>query len=394
MDDLINPFKKYGLRRVINAATSLTNLGGSIPDSYVIKEMIEASKCFVDIVELQKMAGEYIAEITGAESGLPVAGAVCGLMLGAAACIMKGTELENYDPIKHKGGWSHLSTKLPVRTEGLKTEFIVQKTNRNVYDYSVELAGGKFVETGSKEWELDSAYNKKTTACYYYTARNLKGSLPLEKVIKIAHKNNLPVLIDAAAELPPKRKLRYYISQGADLVVYSGGKHIAGPNNSGILAGRSDLIKLAHLQSYPFNGVGRAAKMSRETIIGLIAAIKIYLEHDEKKVFQEWMNKAEWMSNKIKEIPGIKTGIVFQRVVEDGEPMTPLCYLKIDENIAGISGKTLSTKLREDEPSIASLYEPFFLTDEVKGLLLLNPQYLLENEEYYIVEKIKKLLKH
>ena len=294
MGDLYNPFKKYGIRRVINAATSATNLGGSIPDPKVIMEMNEASKCYVNIVELQEWAGKYIAEVTGAEAGLPVASAVCGLMLGSAACIMKGTELENYDPIKGAGDWGKIAMKLPIRSEGLRTEFIVQKANRNSYDYSVELAGGRFIETGSKEWELDSAYDPNRTAGYYYTARNLKGSLPLEKVIKIAHENGAPVLLDAAAELPPKRKLKYYIAKGVDLVAYSGGKHIAGPNNSGILAGRRDLVKLAHLQSYPFNGVGRAAKMSRETIIGLVAAIKLYLEHDEKAAFDGWMKTAEW----------------------------------------------------------------------------------------------------
>jgi len=392
MNELYNPFKKYGIRRVINAATSATTLGGSIPDPKVIIEMNEASKCYVNIVELQAWAGKYIAEVTGAEAGLPVASAVCGLMLGAAACIMKGTELEQYDPINDTRGWSHLAMKLPVRTQGLKTEFIVQKTNRNSYDYSVELAGGTFVETGSNEWELASAYDSKRTAGYYYTARNLKGSLPLEKVIQIAHRNGVPALIDAAAELPPKRKLKYYIAKGVDLVSYSGGKHIAGPNNSGLLAGRSDLIKLAHLQSYPFNGVGRASKMSRESIVGLVAALKLYVEHDEKAVFDGWMKKAEWICENLKNISGVEVGITYQRVVEDGEPMTPLCYLKIDESVTGISGKNLSNMLKEGEPCIATLYEPFFLTEDVKGLLLINPEYLLDNEESYIIEKIKKIL--
>jgi uncharacterized pyridoxal phosphate-dependent enzyme len=388
---LDNPFKRYGVKRVINAATSITTLGGSIPDQKIFKAMAEAGKVFASIPELQVWAGKEIAKATGAEAGLPVASAVCGLQLSAAACMMKGTELEKYEPLDMRG-WSHITMRLPLNTEGLRTEFIVQRTNRNSYDYSVELAGGRFREVEPTEKALIDAYDPEKTAAFYYTARNLKGSLPLEKVIKIAKIHKVPVIVDAAAEIPPKRKLRTYMEKGADLVSYSGGKHLAGPNNSGLLAGRADLIKLAHLQSYPFNGVGRASKMSRETIVGLVEALWIYLDHDEEEAFDGWVKWAEYFRDELSRFSGVSAKIVYQRVVEDGEPMAPFCAISLDESVTGVSGKELVSRLKKGEPVVYVIYEPEFLLGPCPGKITLNPQYMLEGEHPLVVEKIKRIL--
>jgi uncharacterized pyridoxal phosphate-dependent enzyme len=388
---LDNPFKRYGVKRVINAATSITTLGGSIPDQKIFKAMAEAGKVFASIPELQVWAGKEIAKATGAEAGLPVASAVCGLQLSAAACMMRGTELEKYEPLDMRG-WSHITMRLPLHTGGLRTEFIVQRTNRNSYDYSVELAGGRFREVESTEEALIDAYDPEKTAAFYYTARNLKGSLSLEKVIKIAKIHKVPVIVDAAAEIPPKRKLRTYMDKGADLVSYSGGKHLAGPNNSGLLAGRADLIKLAHLQSYPFNGVGRASKMSRETIVGLVEALWIYLDHDEEEAFDGWVRWAEYFRDELSRFSGVSAEIVYQRVVEDGEPMAPFCAISLDESVTGVSGKELVSRLKKGEPVVYVIYEPEFLLGPCPGKITLNPQYMLEGEHPLVVEKIKRIL--
>jgi len=388
---LDNPFKRYGVKRVINAATSITTLGGSIPNQKIFKAMAEAGKVFASIPELQVWAGKEIAKATGAEAGLPVASAVCGLQLSAAACMMRGTELEKYEPLDMRG-WSHITMRLPLHTEGLRTEFIVQRTNRNSYDYSVELAGGRFREVEPTEEALIDAYDPEKTAAFYYTARNLKGSLPLEKVIQIAKIHKVPVIVDAAAEIPPKRKLRTYMDKGADLVSYSGGKHLAGPNNSGLLAGRADLIKLAHLQSYPFNGVGRASKMSRETIVGLVEALWIYLDHDEEEAFDGWVRWAEYFRDELSRFSGVSAEIVYQRVVEDGEPMAPFCAISLDESVTGVSGKELVSRLKKGEPVVYVIYEPEFLLGPCPGKITLNPQYMLEGEHRLVVEKIKRIL--
>ena len=387
-----DPYKKIGIRRVINAASCLTRLGGSIADPQVYKAMEEASKSFVQIPELQQWAGKAIAGATGAEAGLPTAGASNALILAAAACIMKGTSLEKHDPLKLET-WSPLINKLPMHTQGLKTQFIVQKTNRNIYDHAVECAGGTFIETEPDEEALQGAYSKAKTAAYYYTVRSASGSLPVETVIGVAHGKSCPVIVDAAAELPPKKNLKRYISAGADLVIFSGGKYISGPNNSGILAGRRDLIKLAHLQAYPFHGVGRASKMSRETIVGFVTALNLYLQEDEKEKYQEWLAKAEWLRDQFKGTPGVEASIGHHSTVEDDHPMVPVCTLKLDPHTTHITSGDLTTRLRDGDPSIEVLNEPAFILKEPKGKLTINPEFLQPGEAETIVKTIKSILR-
>lgn len=395
MVNVYNPYEKYDLRRVINAATCLTRLGGSIALPDVFNAMEDASKVFVQIPELQAWAGMKIAEATGAEAGLPTAGANNALMLAAAACMMKGTELEEYDPLEQET-WSHLILKLPAHTEGLKTEFIVQKNDRNIYDHAVECAGGMLVEVGdvngTNEVELEEGFDQERTAAYYFTVRSAKNSLPLKSVIRVAHRQGVPVIVDAASELPPREKLTQYIEEGVDLVIFSGGKFLGGPNNSGILAGRKDLIKLAHLQAYPFHGIGRASKMSRETIVGFVKALELYQKKDEESQFKKWKEEAEHIAKQLRNIPGVKTGITYHKTVEEEAPMAPLCYLELNEKIVGMNGRKLVKTLRDGTPSIETLYEPRFLLEKYEGKVTINPQYLLEGDTHIIVNRIKNIL--
>ena len=396
MVDGYNPYEKYGLRRVINAATCLTRVGGSIALPEVFEAMEDASRSFVQIPELQAWAGRKIAEATGAEAGLPSAGANNALMLAAAACMMKGTELEDHNPLELET-WSHIIVRLPAHTEGLKTEFIVQKNDRNIYDHAVECVGGQFVEAGTGEGttreEFEEVFDPKKTAAYYYTVRSAKKSLPLETVVEIAHEHEVPVIVDAAGELPPRKRLNQYIDEGADLVIFSGGKHIGGPNNSGMLAGRRDLVKLAHLQAYPFHGVGRASKMSRETIVGLIKALELYLEKDEVLYYNREKEEVERMVKQFGDIPGVMTGLTHEKTVEDGASMTPICYFELDEEVVGISGRDLVRRLRDGDPSIETLYEPSYLLEKYEGKVTINPQYMLEGDADIVIERIRDILK-
>jgi D-glucosaminate-6-phosphate ammonia-lyase len=395
MVNIYNPYEKYGIRRVINGATCLTRLGGSISHPEVFSAMQDASKSFVQIPELQAWAGKKIAEATGAEAGLPTAGANNALMLAAAACIMKNTELEQYDPLEPET-WSHIALRVPAHLEGLPTEFIVQKNNRFIYDHAVECVGGQFIEVGhhngATEKELREAYNPEKTAAYYYTVRSATDCLPLETVVKIAHKHCLPVIVDAAAELPPRMKLTQYIGLGADLVIFSGGKYLGGPNNSGILAGRKDLIKLAHLQAYPFHGVGRASKMSRETIVGFVKALEIYLGKDEKGEFDKWVVKAERMVEQLGKIAGVSTGVIYHKTIEEDMPMAPLCYLELDEEKFDIGAKKVVTTLRDGDPSIEILHEPSFLLEKCEGIIVINPEFMIEGDVEIVIDRITKLL--
>ena len=390
-----NPYEKYGLRRVINAATCLTRLGGSRPHPDVFRAMEDASRAYIQIPALQAWAGEKIAEATGAEAGLPTAGAVNALTLAAAACIMKGTELEGYDPLG-SGSWRHIIQRLPMHTEGLSTEFVVQKSDRNTYDHAVECAGGRMVEAGTDQGttaeELEAAFHPDRTAALYFTVRGSKRGLPLDACIEIAHGNGVPVIVDAAPDLRPKKILTHYIEKGVDLVVFSGGKHLGGPNNTGILAGRRDLVKLAHLQAYPFDGIGRGAKMSRETIVGLVVALEKYQEKDDGALFEAWEEKARWMVGQLTGIPGLSAGVTCEYTVEEGEPMTPLAYVTLDEEEAGMSAVELQARLKEGDPIIETLHEPAFLIDDYQGKLTMNPEHLLEGDEEIVVRRIREIL--
>ena len=313
---------------------------------------------------------------------------------------MRGTELEDYDPLETQT-WGEIIRKLPMHTEGLRTEFIVQRANRNVYDHAVECAGGKIIEVGTKEGtteeELEAAFNPEKTAAYYYTVRSAKlygyKCLPLETVIRIAHEKGAPVIVDAADELPPRKNLKRYISMGTDLVIFSGGKKIGGPNNSGLLAGRKDLIKLAHLQAYPFHGIGRPAKMSRETIVGLVTALKIYTAHDEEGKLKEWEERAGWIAEQLNKIPNVEAGVVHQRTVEENQPVRgALCYVSIDEEALGITGEELTKKLRDGNPRIHTLWEPRYLIEDYENKFTINPAYLIEGEELLIISRIKEII--
>lgn len=283
-------YDDLGLRPVINAAGTLTRLGGSRMAPEVLAAMTEAAARFVPIDELQERAGEVIAEITGAEAGYVVTGAAAGLALGTAACVA-GMDVGKMD-------------RLPD-TAGMKNEVVVQRGHRNSYDHAIRSAGVRMVEVGylgypgaggTMPWQLDEAITERTAAVAC-PILDTPGCLPLPLVCEIAHAKGVPVIVDAAAELPPRANLRRFIAEGADLVVFSGGKAIGGPQASGILAGRRGLIASVALQhqdmdirpetwsrrgwiaegrvaGVPHQGFGRSMKVGREEIAGLLAALR------------------------------------------------------------------------------------------------------------------------
>jgi len=391
-----DPYEKIGLNRVINAATSLTLLGGSMPHPDVYEAMEDASKAFVSIPVLQQWAGNKLAGAFGAEAGLPTAGAVNALILAVASCMMKGTELEDHDPLGPRT-WTRLVQRLPMRTEGLKTEFIVQGVNRNVYDHAVECAGARLVETGSREKttksDLHKAFDKERTAGYYYTVTVARGKLPIEDVAEVAHDHGVPLIVDAAASLTHEAIPRGILAAGADLVIFSGGKQMGGPNNSGILIGRRDLVKLAHLQSYPFDGIGRASKMSRETIVGLVKALEVFMERDDDAYYRDLEKKTRKLSSRLDEIPGITSRVIMEpSVVGDLVPPS-FAYIELDDD-AGISLKGLHTALQDGTPSIRTLHEPYFITPDAKNRITLKAEYLLEGDEEIILDRIAEIIKN
>ncbi len=391
-----DPYEKFGLKRVINAATCLTLLGGSMPHPDVFKAMEDASRAFVSIPALQSWAGGRIAEAFGAEAGLPTAGAVNALILAVASCMMKGTELEDHDPLGPRV-WNQLIQRLPMHTEGLKTEFIVQAVNRNVYDHAVECAGARLVEAGTKEKttqsDLSDSFDEERTAGYYYTVTASRGKRSIREVAEVAHRHGVPLIVDAAPSLANKAVPRGILEAGADLVIFSGGKQMGGPNNSSILIGRRDLVKLAHLQAYPFDGIGRASKMSRETIAGLIKALELFMERDDNAYYRSLEEKTKELSTRLHEIPGITSGVL-QEPTAVGSLLGPFyAYIELDED-AGISLKGLYAALLDGDPAIRTLHEPYFITPEAKDRITLKAEHLLEGDDQIILNRLAEIVEN
>ena len=388
-----DPFKKLGLKRTINAATCLTALGGSMPKPEVFEAMQEASKAFIYIPQLQRWAGVKLAEAFGAEAGLPTAGAVNGLMLACAACIMRESELVEYDPLG-KVTWTKYTQRLPMHTDGLPTEFVVLGDSRSEYDHAIEATGGRPVKAGSIEEvtinDLEAAYHPGKTAAYYYTMYPWTDQVPLKDFVDVAHRYGCPVIVDAAPYLTHRCVPSTILASGCDLLIFSGGKQFGALNNSGILLGRKDLIKLAHLQAYPFDGIGRASKMSRETIVGLIAALDLYMKRDDNAYYSKMQKETEKFSEELNSIEGVKSGVLVEQSM--CENVVQSCYAWVELTTNKLTLSELSDELFNGDPSIRTLYEPTFISDEVKNRITLKTEYLLPGDKEIILNRIKEIL--
>ena len=391
MLDHPDPYEKYGLTRVINAATSLTMLGGSMPHPSVFQAMHEASKAFIHIPTLQAWAGERLSQALGGEAGLPTAGASNGLMLACAACIFRESELAQFDPLDEPK-WTHIVQRLPLHTEGLPTQFIVMADSRSTYDYAIEATGGKRVEAGEKDSveisDLESAFQEGETAAYYYTLYPFKRQAPLEEVAKLAHEKGVPIIVDAAPCLTHKGVPKWILGKGADLVVFSGGKQLGGPNNTGILLGKRELVKLAHLNAYPFDGIGRAAKMSRETIMGLIQALEIFMERDDNLYYSKLLEETQRFSGEVNQIPGLRSGVLIEPSVLPGA--TPPSYAWVEVETPNLTARELYLRLLKGKPSIRALFEPYFITTQAANRLTFKMEYLLPGDKEAVLRRLRE----
>lgn len=289
-------FQRLGVPRAINAAGTLTRLSGSLMPTEVLDAMREAAQSFVRIDQLQLAVGRRIAEHTNSAAAIVTSGAAAGLTLAAAACIARDDFA--------------FMERLPDTT-GIPAEIIVPRSHRNGYDHALRAAGARIVEVGIAErtrdpqaWEIEAAITRETVAVAFAHGFS---ELDLEMIVQVAHRHGLPVIVDASASLPPRENLRAFASAGADLIAYSGGKGLRGPQASGILCGRKDLIASAALQmldldylpelwnpppdlipadwvarGVPNHGIGRAMKVGREEIVGLWAALERFVALDQK----------------------------------------------------------------------------------------------------------------
>jgi D-glucosaminate-6-phosphate ammonia-lyase len=391
----VGVYQQFGVKTVINGRSYSTKVGGSLMAPEVLHAMEEAAKAFVRISDLQEAASREIAALTGAEAGLVTSGASAALTLAAAACIA------GLDPDK--------MNRLPS-TEGLKDQVIVQRLHRNDYDHALRTAGAEVIEVGFNyatfPYELDRAFTERTAAMFVLAGQGSR-SLPLRVATEIAHKRLVPVIVDAAAELPPADNLKNFISQGADLVAFSGGKHIRGPQSSGFLCGKRDLILSASLQQQdmdvfpetwfyrrlidegrlvgpPHHGLGRGFKVGKEEIIGLLAALRLYVKRDFSAELEEWKKSIRQIVDGLNGIRGVEALYVFPG--ENGKPV-PSAHIRIDEGVCGLTTHSIINRLEAGDPVI-SVYETFASSQ----LIVVFPEALRDGDPETIVRRFAEVL--
>ena len=371
-------------------------------DPEVADAMREASQFCVDIAELQARASEIISEITGAEAGYVTSGAAAGLLLATAASVT------GPDPGK--------MNRLPD-TEGMKNEVIISRSQRNFYDHAIRSVGVKLVEVGiadrysgagvrdTEAWEIADAITERTAAvCYVANPHALPH---LDEVVEVAHRYSVPVIVDAAGQLPPRSNLRDFISQGADLVAFSGGKAIGGPQSSGILCGRRDLIMCAALQHLdmdvlkrqwnppkslidtsilpgaPHHGIGRPCKVGKEQIIGLLTALERFAGGQLEVRSALWRNRIDELVAAFGNIPGVEFTIdVYSRPSE-----IPMAVLKLDAAVLGKTALDILLELQQGNPPIQA--NPSRLSE---GIVLFGPVCMKLGEPETVALRLREIL--
>jgi uncharacterized pyridoxal phosphate-dependent enzyme len=389
-------YKRLKVKKIINASTNETKLGGSMLSTEVLEAMNEAAKYHVDMDELNWRAGEIIAEITGAEAGFVTSGSAASLVVATAACMT--------------GSNRNKMRQLP-NTEGLKNEVIIQKGHvyeaTPFYRYPL-LAGAKFVVVGNEHQtlprEIEEAITERTAAILYMVVReDTKGmqltikaysrednQVPLEDVCTIAHKYGVPVIVDAAGEIPPVENMKKFIALKADLVAFSGGKGVQGPMNTGILCGRKDLIEAVAAQYCPHHGIGRPMKVSKECIVGIITALQQYVKTGAATEYSAWESKAKYIVEELKCLPHVEANLITGDV-GSASNVVPMAHLELDEETLGKTVSEVVKLLGEgDRPIVVACHGP--TRPYIKpNAILLNPRYLREGEEKIVVKKLKEI---
>jgi uncharacterized pyridoxal phosphate-dependent enzyme len=344
-------FKELGVTPVINASVTMTFLSGSLMLPEVLEAINSTSHDFANMYELQDKVGAKIAEMLHVESAMVTSGAACAIVLGTAAAIT-GTDQEKIKQLPN----------LP----GPRPEVIMQKTHRYLFDQAVTTTGAKIIEVEGND-EMEKAINERTVMALFFNAGG-KHSVTHEDFVAIAKKHNIPTMLDAAADVPPVENLFKYQKIGFDLITFSGGKMLRGPQSAGLLFGRKDLITAARLNHSPNEApIGRPMKVNKEEMFGMYAALKAYLERDHKKEWQDWLDRAKHISTQLETVQTVKT----ETVVDPG-PANAFPSLKVtwDESRIKIKPEQVVAALKSGTPSIVANGGKGHLT---VGVVLLRP---------------------
>ena len=361
-------FKELGIRPFINAAGTYTTLTASLMLPEVVQAIDYSSRQFVHLQELHDAAGKRIASLIGCEAAMVSAGAASALTLGTAAC-MTGTNQE-------------FIRRLPDTT-GMKTEVIIQKSHRYGYDHAVRDCGIRFVEVETAA-ELERAINPQTAMMLFFNANDNVGKIRSAEFAELGKKHNIPTFTDAAADVPPVENFSKYIKQGFDLVTFSGGKGIRGPQSAGLLLGRKNLIEAARLNASPnSDAIGRGMKVNKEEILGMMVAVEVFMKKDHAAEWKDWEKRIKVIADSVGPMSGVKS----ETFVPEIANAVPHLRITWDEAALKITSKEATKKLREGEPSIELRPGAKEGTIEV-AVWMLQP-----NEAQIVARRIREVLK-
>jgi L-seryl-tRNA(Ser) seleniumtransferase len=372
-------YEKLGVTKIINAAGTYTALTASIMPPSVQAAVAKAAKHPVRLGELQTAAGEYIAKKLKCEAAVVTAGAASALTLGTAACVMTANKCNIH--------------AIPNEVRSLaKHEVLIQKGHRYGYDHAVLCAGIKFVEVETLE-EYEKAFNDRTVMALYFNAAE-RGSIGREDWIRVARGHNVPTFNDAAADMPPISNLWNYTQMGFDLVTFSGGKGLRGPQNAGLLLGRKDLIAAAVANNNPRDGIGRGMKVAKEQIVGMVAAVDWILSQSDEAMEKEFRRRADKIAALLKDVPTLTTEVTIPPLANH----VPHLTIRYSQDRVKVSARDVMLELRKGSPAIElnpstgarSGASAGIRTDEntiVVGVWMLQP-----GEELLVGKRLKEVL--
>jgi uncharacterized pyridoxal phosphate-dependent enzyme len=364
-----NVYDELGVTTVINGEGTMTVLGGSLPRPEVEAVMALAGQHFVSIPDLEVAAGKKIAEMLKLPEGYTalVTSGAAGAMQSGLAGILTG---DNEQYIK----------QLPDLT-GLKSEVIIQKSHRNPFDHQLRGTGAKLVEIETPD-ELRNAVSQKTAMMHFTNFANADGKIKVEEWIKLAKQFKIPAMIDAAADTPPVSHLWDYANMGYDLVTFSGGKAMRGPQCAGLLIGRADLVGYALLNNSPHEDtLGRGQKVGKEEIVGMVKAVELYLKEDQDALTREWQKRLDTISNQVAKVQGVTTEF-FEPDVANHVPTMRITW---DSRRISVTPRDVTEALRKAKPSIA--------VGRGENGLELNSFMLQPGEDQIIAERLTQLLR-
>jgi uncharacterized pyridoxal phosphate-dependent enzyme len=365
-----NPYEELGVPTVINAEGTMTVLGGSLPHPELEAIMTMAGRHFVPIAELEVAAGNRIAQMLKLPEGytaLVTAGAAAGMQSGLAGILTGDNEA--------------FIRQIPDLT-GMKSEVIIQKSHRNPFDHQLRTTGIKLIEVETRE-QLLSAINPRTAMMHFSNFANAAGQIKVDEWIKVGKQHNIPCMNDAAADTPPVSHLWDYANMGYDLITFSGGKAIRGPQCAGMLIGRKELVAHALLNNSPHEDtLGRSSKVGKEEIIGMVKALELFLGEDHEALSKEWQARLEGISRELTKIPGVSTAYF----TPDLANHVPHMQITWDAKIA-LTPQQVSKMLRSSKPSIV------MGAGEGRPGMAMNSFMLQPGEDRIIAEQLGRILR-